>query len=257
MRIAALLLTSLPFCVLAAKPGPSTSSVPLTVSVYTQFWDEQNTNVYFNNPETCPFYDQVKWDSNLLPDALDGPTSQWDFFNWNVKSGLQSGVYDNGANSATGSCLRAEFSTSDKVFSLDTRTSTPLRKLTVDLGDPQPGTSIPSLGALVTTPALLQVSGTDSFLNMGVCSTNACPEARQIATKLWFDDPSASDVQWRVDWRAIRVLRVSSNTWYFIADGCGGSQLAGLSKLTGNRTRPRETLNGYFLIPMFFSAVLK
>lgn len=257
MRIAALILASLPVCVLAGKPAPAPSSLPLTMSLYTTFVDEQDTNLYFNNPNICPYFDQVTWDSNLLPDALNGPTNEWDFFNWNVKSGFQSGIYDNGTNCAGSSCLRAEFSTSYKVFSLDTRTTTPLRKLTIDFGDPQPGTSISSLGALVTTPVLFQVSGTDAFTSMGVCSSHACPEARQIATKLWFDDPSAADTQWRVDWAAIRVLRVSSNTWYFIADGCGGSQVAGLSKLVGTRTKPRETLNGYFRIPLFFSAVLK
>jgi hypothetical protein len=88
-----------------------------------------------------------------------------------------------------------------------------------------------------------------------VCSSKACPEARQINTKLWFND--ASGAQWRVDWAAIRVLRISTRTWYFVADACGGSQLAGLSKLEGTRTKPRDVLNGYFLIPMFFSATLQ
>ncbi len=248
--IALCVLGALPFCPLAGKLVPS--SIPLRADFFTTFVDEQNTNAYFNDPNICPFYGQAIEYSNILPDTLAGPTSAWGYVPWAPKSGLQSGTYDNSTT------LRVEFSTNDKVFSLDSRGSVPLRKLTLDFTHPYGTISdVTFAGSSVATPVLFQVSGLDPLTTMSVCSSTACPEARQIATKLWFDDPSAADTQWRVDWAAIRVLRVSSNKWYFIAGQCGGSQLAGLSKLVGTRTKPRETLNGHFLMPMFFAAERK
>lgn len=252
--VALAIMVALPFASFAGKPTSST--VPLRASVFATFYDLQNTNAYFNNPETCPYYGQLPEESNLVPDTLTGPTTQWE--NWTLKSGLQSGTYEDRTNCAGSSCLRTEFSTNDKVFSIDTRTSTPLRKLSVDFTLPHGTVSNVSFaGNVVTTPALFQVLGQDPLTTMGVCSSTACPEARQIATKLWFNDPTESDVTWRVDWRAIRVLRVAANKWYFIAGQCGGSHVAGLSKLVGSRTRPRETMNGYFLIPLFIAAEIK
>jgi hypothetical protein len=61
-------------------------------------------------------------------------------------------------------------------------------------------------------------------------------------------------VTWRIDWAHVRVLRLSSTTWYIIADACDGSQVAGLSKLSGSRTLPKAVLNGYYKIPFFVSA---
>jgi hypothetical protein len=40
-------------------------------------------------------------------------------------------------------------------------------------------------------------------------------------------------------------------------DACDGSQVGGLSKLEGSRTRPRETNSGYYLIPLFVAAERK
>ena len=248
--IALSVLAALPFCASAGKP--TSSSVPLKTSIYTSFVDEQDTNAYFNTPNTCNYHPLTS--SYLRPDTSDGPTTAWDIFmtTWQPVTGLTSGVYDNSVNG-----VRSEFGANDKVYSLDTRTTSPLRKITLDFSAPYPPPNTPSFGSTVTTPGLLQVSGLDPITSMAVCSSDACREARQIATKFWFTDPSAADVTWRVDWAAIRVLRVTPKLWYFIADACGGSQVAGLSKLTGNRTRPREILNGYFLVPLFFAAELK
>jgi hypothetical protein len=255
--VAFAILAGLSFASVAGKPTAS-SSVPLRASVFTTFYDEQDTNAYFNNPQTCPYYGQAAEEANLLPDALTGPTTQWDYFNWTPKSELQSATYEDKTYCAGASCLRAEFSTNDKVFSLDTRSASPARKLSVDFTQPYGTISDVSFaGSVVTTPVLFQVSGVDPITTMAVCSSTACPEARQINTKLWFNDPTASDVMWRVDWPAIRVLRVAENKWYFIAGQCGGSHLAGLSKLVGNRTKPRETLNGHFLVPLFIAAERK
>ncbi len=90
---------------------------------------------------------------------------------------------------------------------------------------------------------------------MGVCSSTACTQAVEGFAKFWFTDNSGT--QWRIDWATVRVLRMSSNTWYFIADACDGTQVAGLSELTGTRTQPKTVFNGYYLIPFFFSAVSK
>jgi len=247
---------------------PSSSVVPLNVADYGIVADQQDTNAYFGNPNVCPAtvtgtYEVI---SNLRPgpNVPAGPTTAWDstFLGaWTTVTDLTSGSYRNGDFcSATGSCLRAEFSTSDKVFSLDTRSTSPAQTLTVDFSAPwNPSTGTPGTNkapwATFTSVGLLQVSATDAITGMGVCSSKACPEARQINTKYWFNDAQGN--QWRIDWGAIRVLRVKSNVWYFIADACGGSQLAGLSELVGTRTKPREVLNGYFLIPMFFSATLQ
>jgi hypothetical protein len=255
--VALCLVAALPFGALAGKP--TSSSVPLRADVFTTFYDEQDTNAYYGSNDICPYYGLLPEESNLLPDSLSGPSTQWDYFNWNVKSGLQSGRYENGTNCAGSSCLRVEFSTNDKVFSLDTRAgAAPLRKLSVDFTAPYGTPSSDSFaGQVLTTPGLFEVQGLDPLTSMKVCTAPGCPEARQIATKFWFSDPTASDVMWRIDWRAIRVLRVADNKWYFIAGQCGGTHLAGLSKLVGNRTKPRETLNGYFLIPLFIAVERK
>jgi hypothetical protein len=259
----------LALCALAALPlfasaGKPTSSVrPLVAVILNTVVDEQDTNGYFQQSGHCP--NGIEQPALLRPDTADGPTRAWDFpIRWTVRNNLVSGIYDNGSDCVSaGSCLRAEFSTNDKVFSLDTRSTWQPRKMIVDFGaawDPATNQQIvnpPPFGATVSTPGLLQVSGLNPLTSMELCSSTACPEALQIATKFWFNDPRFADVMWRVDWRAIRVLRMSQTVWYFIADACGGSQLAGLSRLEGNRTRPRETLNGYYLIPMFFAAELK
>ena len=259
-----LALSALMAVPLAATAGP-TSSKPVKAYIYSSIYDEHDTNAYFHNPQICPFLPLID-DANVLPDStVGGLTTAWDQFlsPWASVS-LAAGLYDDHTNCSTASsCLRAEISTNDKVFSLDTRATLPARKLTFEFTDPWnnttnlPGNQQPPFGITISTVGLFQVSGLDPLTSMGICSSRACPEAKQIATKFWFNDPSSADVMWRVDWRGIRVLRMSQKQWYFIADACGGSQLAGLSKLEGNRTRPRETLNGYYLIPLFFAAELK
>ena len=247
---------------------PSSAVVPLNVADYTTVADQQDTNAYFGSPNICPATTTGTFQgvSNLRPGpgVPAGPTTAWDstFLGaWTTVSGLSSGLYTNGSDcSAAGSCLRAEFSTSDKVFSLDTRSTSPAQTFTLDFSSPwnpstgQPGTNHAPWPTFTTT-GLLQVNGTDAMTGMQVCTSKACPEARQINTKFWFNDAQGN--QWRIDWAAIRVLRIQTNLWYFIADTCGGSQLAGLSQLEGTRTKPRDVLNGYFLIPMFFAATLQ
>jgi hypothetical protein len=116
---------------------------------------------------------------------------------------------------------------------------------------------VPRIGSSYTTPGLFQISGLKSLTSMEVCSSTDCPEWRAIKATFWFNEAENPDVDWRVDWAFVRVLRVSTNSWYIIADACGGSQLAGLSELTGNRTKPREVNSGYFLMPLFIGVTLK
>jgi class 3 adenylate cyclase len=245
----------------AASVRPSAAAaleVPLKVSLYSRVVDQQDTNAYFK-AATCPvpFHDG----SRLRPDKTDGSINAWDQFPgspWKAVTKLSSGLYDDGQDcKPNGGCLRAEFSKDGKVLSLDTRHTSPLRKVTVDFGLPSADASPPPFGPHIATAGLLEISALNPITSMIVCSSSGCPEARQIAAKFWFADPSDSKVNWRVDWGAVRVLRLSPKAWYFIADACGGSQYTSLSKLVGEGANRVETSLGHFLIPLFFSAELR
>ena len=258
LSLSALALAPLP--ALAAKPA-APSAVALKATVFTTVVDEQDTVGFFHDGGVTGCPDAPLVDAaGITADAAAATTaSAWNFFNWDAVAD-PAGIYDNGSYCAsTGSCLRAEFNSSDKTFTLDTRTTAnPLRKFTLDFSDPyDPDPNVPSFGPSLTTTGLFEVLGSASMTGMAVCSTRACPEAREIPAKFWFNDPVTSGVQWRVDWSHIRVLRVSPSTWYFIGDACDGSQVGGLSKLEGSRTRPRETNRGYYLIPLFIAAERK
>jgi len=249
---------------LPAMAGRTTTSPPaLKAHVFSMVQDEQNSAAYFNDGgitgcDSPPFQDAA----NLRPDAVTETWSAWPAIQWNPWSAT-AGKYDDGSYCAsTGSCLRAQFTSSDKTFTLDTRTTAnPLRRFGVDFSEgwdlandvPLPN-QVPSFGPSLMTAALFEVLGSASLSQMGICSSQACPEAREYPAKLWFNDPAATDTTWRIDWTHMRVLRISTSTWYFIADACDGSQVAGLSKLVGARTKPRETNQGYYLVPFFITA---
>jgi len=254
------MLALAPLPALAARPG-APSTVALKATVYATVIDEQDTVSYFNDGGVtgCPDV-PLRDDTGLRPDGITGITSAWYLSFWDPATSLVSGVYDNGSYPASSSSyLRAEFASSDKTFTLDTRTTAgPLRTFTLDFTDPyDPDPNTPSFGATLTTAGLFEVLGSAPMTSMAVCSSRACPEAREIPAKFWFNDPVNSGVQWRINWSHLRVLRVSSSTWYFIGDACDGSQVGGLSKLEGSRTKPRETNQGYYLIPLFVAAERK
>ena len=249
-----------PIVVEAGKP-PST--VPLKARVFATVVDEQDTVTYFHDGGItgCPDYsaDPSTLLSALMPDSVAQVIPEWNFTGWTSTPGITAGVYDNGSYCASSSaCLRAEFNSGDKTLSLDTRTTAgPLRKFTLDLSDAwdlvndRPIVNIPAVGQSVVTPGLFEVLASSALTSMGICSSRACLEAREYPAKFWFLDNAGAT--WRVDWTHMRVLRVATNKWYFMASDCDGSQVAGLSKLEGSRTRPREVNQGYFLMPFFIS----
>ena len=247
------LIAALPISAIAAKPG--TSGIPMIASVYTSIYDEQ-TNI------GCTFPPDIEATVGLRPDRIPGATYAWDYFlsPWNAVTGLTSGLYENGTYPVSpGSFLRVEFNTNNKNFLIDTRTTAnPVHGFTLDFTRPyNPAVNVPPFGSTLPTTALFEVLGQQSLTSMAVCSSKDCPESRHIQAKLWFDDPNAADVEWRVDWAFIRVLRVSTGVWYFLADQCDGSQVAGLSQLIGNRTKPREVNSGTFLMPLFIGVTIR
>ena len=249
-RALVLSLALLPLAV-QAKGG---SGIPAIANVYTSVYDEQTG-------QGCPGIPATVHDTvGFGPDAIPGASFAWDFFigPWTAQTGMASGIYEDGTFPASvGSALRTEFLTNNKVFAIDTRTTAkPLRKFNLDFNKPyDPPVNVPRIGSTYTTPGLFQISGLQSLTSMAVCSSTDCPEWRAIKATFWFDE--TPDVQWRVDWASVRVLRVSTNSWYIIADACNGTQVAGLSELTGNRTKPREVNSGYFLMPLFIGVTLK
>ena len=255
-RTLVLALTLIP---LAGIAGKSTVT-PLKAMVHATVVDEQNTVQYFNDASYCSTTEVDT--AALAPDgAARVTTTAYDFFNWNPYPNVSAGQYNNHTFCGTGTCLRAEFNSGDKTLSIDTRvTGNPVRIFTVGFSEPwdllndQPGTQVPPWGTALSTPGLFEALASSSMTTQGVCTSMACPEAREIQAKFWFTDPGNPDVTWRLTWNHIRVLRVSSSSWYFVGSACDGSQVAGLSKLEGSRTRPRETNQGYYLVPFFISA---
>ena len=254
----AVAILAIPLAAVAAKPA---SNVPLTAKVHSTAVDEQNTAVFLNDPYACAGGTEVDV-AALAPDgAATVTTDTWNFTPWTSYGPVSAGVYDNKSFCGTGTCLRAEFNSSDKTFSLDTRvTGNPVRKFNVafdepwDLANDLPATHQPPWGQALSTAGLFEALASSSISQLAVCSSAACMEGREIQAKFWFTDPNNSAVTWRLTWNHMRVLRVGPTTWYFVASACDGSQVAGLSKLEGSRTRPRETNQGYYLIPFFISA---
>ncbi|MBI4443307.1 MAG: hypothetical protein HY649_08035 [Acidobacteria bacterium] len=273
--LAAALLVTMPLGVYAQKKTASA----LTVNIYDPVFDEQNTSDYYHNGTTyCSGTvfptDYAEFTGDLAkPGSSDiyGFGTPWTLYS----SGFNSTTYVHNADTGTRGTLRVQFDTNGKLLTLDTR-GTALngvpgaqpRKLTLDFGKPctagcgsgkPPGSTDPfgNGSSVLSEPILLNITLDFPYTSMEVCRSRACLEAQPAFAKLWFADPTNTSVTWRVDWTYLRVLRMSSDTWYILADSCDGGQIAGLSKLEGNRTRPRAVLNGYYLIPFFIEAKLK
>lgn len=266
--VAVALLAALPLSVYAGKGGGkgSGTTTPLTVHVYDQVVDEQDTNTFYGDTSGrycagTPAQIFTEGSAVTGDGILAGPSSAYGIGFWPAFPDLSTSYVDNvdcGFN-----CQDVQFDANNKILTLDTRGTSPSHTLSLNFTKPcdLPGCPGPAGDPTVfnngtlTEPMLWNISKTSPYASMGICSSVACPEAEPAFGKLWFADPSDASVTWRIDWANLRVLRISANTWYIIADGCDGTQLAGLSKLIGNRTRPKTVFNGYYLIPFFVAAV--
>ena len=249
---------------MGAKPPKGSSAVPLNVVLHDSIVDEQDTTAFYNNGiQYCSGSTTAIDTAACSGDSVEaGPTSAYGFPAWTLSGSLTSTNYSHNADCGE-FCQRAQISSDLKYLNLDTRGTSPARALKFDFTRPctdpgcPPAGSATVFGGHLTTGGLLNVFLSFPYTSMAVCSTKACPEAQPAFAKFWFTDPSDASVTWRVDWKYLRVLRMSTTTWYIIADGCDGSQIAGLSKLQGARTRPKEVFNGSYKIPFFLTATLK
>ncbi len=243
------------------KIGPSVAT--MTFNIFNPGADEQNTTAFYSNGTAycagnLPIYSvEYTGDGQVV-----GPSTTYGMGSpWTLLSSFSSTSYTNGTSCGT-NCLKVVFGSKNTVFTVDTRGTKPLRTIDVNFsqpcgtaqGCPGPAGSPTVFGGSIKTPGLYEVFLDFAYTSMAVCSSTACPEAQPAFAKFWFTDPNDSSVTWRIDWSHLRVLRMSSNTWYFIGDDCDGSQVAGLSKLSGSRTQPKAVLNGYYEIPFFLSA---
>lgn len=252
--------------------GNKDNPIPLTLRVYDTVIDEHDNFTLTNGAEGCQeFFSQPSRYTGDIPGVNQ---SVYTFGSpWVTDFALADDYQDNllGLDNYG---LRARFDQGKKVLSFDTNGTT--RKVTVDLSSPcdngngdngcpgEPGIPAEVMAAFGTETPTLEISGLlEVFLgspypDMEVCDTTggsrACPQSSLAFAKFWFDDPSGRT--WRLDWSFLRVLRMDANNWYFIADECGGSQVAGLSNLeSSNRKRPKEIFDGYYKVPFFLVAV--
>ncbi|HET7745675.1 MAG TPA: hypothetical protein VFM29_00140 [Vicinamibacteria bacterium] len=249
-------------CVAAspAVAGPP-RTIPVTaVHLHDGVVDEQDTIAFYAQQGFCAGSTAVIQASAMAGDRQHAsPATAYDVAPWTTAS-VSGTTYASGADCGT-NCLRAELTSGGKTLSLDTRgTAGPSgpRAFAMDFTRPcqecsGPAGSATVFGGSLSTPALLNVFLGRPYTDLAICSSVACPEADTAFAKLWFADPAAGDVTWRVDWTFLRVLRVSATTWYVLADECDGSQVGGLSRLTGNRSRPKTVFNGYYKLPFFLA----
>jgi hypothetical protein len=246
-----------------AGGGSTTTSNAATMNLYFEVVDEQNLNAYYGTTGSCPGSRFVIDTSYFAGDMANGPTSAYGFGPpWTLSSSLSSSSYVDGANCNTSTrvCLGVKFNHNDTVLSLDTRGTLGPRKIDVNFSAPCLDCSLAGnpgvFGGSANVPALISVFLDNPFPSMAVCSSLACPEAQSGFAKLWFDDPNGDPLlTWRVDWPFVRVLRMSSNTWYVLGDGCDGSRVAQLYRLHNDKHRQSVSYQGSYLIPFFLSGV--
>lgn len=261
MRLSLLALTALAVLLWNVHLTRATSRTALTMNIFFQVVDEQNTDLYYNTTGFCLGSSSVIDTPFFQGDMANGPTSAYNFVPpWTLSSNLSSSKYVNGTDCATGTniCLNVNFEHNNTVLSLDTRGTLGPRKVDLNFNAPCVTCSVPgktpSFGSSLSTPALVSIFLNTPYTSMSVCSSTACPEAEPAFVKLWFTDPTNSQVTWRVDWSYLRVLRMSANTWYVVADACDGTQIAGLYRLQNQRNKTSTSFQGYYLIPFFLSA---
>ncbi len=246
---------------LAALPLAVYAQTPVTMNIFSKVVDEQPTGCFASPPWVFDFAG-FTGDINTSSIAYNfgAPWTTYPSFGQT----LFAATYVNGGdcNRTSNVCLGVKLNHNEKTLSLDTRGTNGPRTVKLDFSAPCTtcGTVIKSLefGKTLDIPMLVSVFLDSPFTGMGICSSTACPEAQPAFVKLWFDDPPPrSDrlVTWRVDWPYVRVLRMSANTWYVLADGCDGSQVASLYKRHNDQKRVSISFQGKYLMPFFLSAV--
>ena len=262
------LVLALP-CMLAA--GNSTTRT-LFMDFFNPTADEQAGIGCPNQPNemTPGFFGDGSFDS-----VATGPTSAWSMAPWTTISGLGSSRYVDGSECVySGSCLSVQMSknlstlTIDTTHSKDGTTGQP-RALTLKFLPCEGGCNYPdgptNLFANqltgMKTPGLLSIFLPSPLPNMAVCSSTACPESEAAFARFWFADPNGDpNLQYRLDWSYLRVLRVaqgttnSPSTWYAVADSCDGSQIVTLYRLANNHKSQTISRLGSYHMPFFISA---
>lgn len=262
LRIGLLMLTGLGLLLWRAHTTSAAGQTAMTMNIYFQLVDEQNTTDFYNNGIAYCSGDNPSLGPAFFDgDLANGPTSAYNFVPpWTLSSNLSSSQFANGTYCSTSNaCLSVSLNKNQGTLSLDTRNSLGPRKVDLNFSAPcltcsLPGAA-PSFGSSVKTPVLVSIFLNTPYTGMSVCSSTTCPEAEPAFAKLWFTDPTNSQVTWRVDWTYLRVLRLSTGTWYVLADACDGSQIAGLYRLQNQRNKVTTSFQGYYLIPFFLSAV--
>ncbi|MGI9101621.1 MAG: hypothetical protein ACR2IF_04165 [Terriglobales bacterium] len=262
-----LLLLSVSAAVVLAPLFASAGQLAMKANFFNWVVDEQSHVGCPNPPLVAPPY--FSGDITADPSAV-GPTTAYTTAPWTVpQQNLTSVAYVNGTDCdpAKGTCLAVDLNKNQTVLSIDSRNSQDAttgkpRDLVLNFAQPcagcpyGPGPANPFGASPLATPGLLSVFLTVPYTGMAICSTTDCPESEPGTARFWFNDPNGNtNLQWRVDWGYVRVLRVATNTWYVLADGCDGSQVATLYQLANNRKKITTSRQGQYLIPFFASGV--
>jgi len=259
-----------------AFAGKPSAEIPVISDIYASVVDEQDTTTFYN--------DGTEYCSSVNVDGLnvgDGIFFQSSNYGGDLQRSGSPSVYEFGApwirvdnqlptryedNADCGSegCLRVRFTQGGKTLTLDTngtsrRMIVSFKEPCTDLDCPAPAGNPADVASafgsdVVIVSGLLDVFLEFPYSSLGVCDSRVCPQAGNAYAKFWFSDSAGNS--WRIDWDFLRVLRMNNSTWYFIADACDGSQVAGVSRLEpSKRKRPRTVFNGYYKIPFFIAAV--
>lgn len=242
------------------------SGVPMTLQIYTTIVDEQDLNAYYGTTFSCPGSAAPIDNAELTGDFPLALSTAYDFAGspWTPVSGLDSSSYAHGSDcqpNDTSICTKVEMGTNLRTVNADIRGTAGPRTVTLDFGRSCTTCSIPGNPTYFGTTTVTTEMHVTFFLDipytdMAVCSSTACPEAQAAWARLWFPDPMGDPLlEYRVDWGFLRVLRMNATTWYFLADGCDGTQLAHLYRLHNQQKKPSIRFQGSYLIPFFVSGV--
>jgi len=263
----ALVVIALVLAVPSLLISAGTTSRSMTMSFFNTFVDEQTgIGCSVVVPQTAGYCGDLTSDL-----GMNGSTSTYPNAFWSQPNTTEPfSKFADGAdcNPATGTCMSVQLNKNLSTLSVDSRGSidptTGRPRYIVMTFTPCPVGACPNgpgpvnpFGSLTTNmPGLLSIFLATPFTNMAVCSSSACPEAESGTARFWFDDPNhTANLQWRIDWPFMRVLRVSSNTWYAVASGCDGSQVATLYRLANNHKSTTISRQGSYLMPFFISGV--